>query len=270
MVVDRRRSACCINVPESWLQARAWAKIPSMIGAPMIDVRGLTRKFGDAVAVQDLNLEVARGEVFGFLGPNGAGKTTTIQMLCGLLRPSSGSMVIGGVNWQDDPDAVRRSFAFAPDTPPLYEYLTVAEYCDFVASLYGVTTSDRVDGLLAQLDLLDRRDHLCKSLSHGMRKKAHLAAILGVAPPLLVLDEPTNGLDPQGTRRFKDLIINLRDQGTTVFLSTHVLDVVEEVCDRIGVLQKGRLLVLGTVDELRRDGGESLEQLFLQLTSGAH
>lgn len=250
---------------------RVWAKILVMTGANMIEVRGLTRRFGDAVAVDALDLDVARGEVFGFLGPNGAGKTTTIQMLCGLLRPSSGSMAIGGVSWQADPDAVRRLFAFAPDTPPLYEYLTVAEYCDFVASLYGVAIRDRLDGLLAALDLLDRRNHLCKSLSHGMRKKAHLAAILGVAPPLLVLDEPTNGLDPQGTRRFKDLIMNLRDQGTTVFLSTHVLDVVEEVCDRIGVLHKGRLLALGTVGELRRgDTGESLEQLFLQLTSGAN
>lgn len=237
----------------------------------MIEVRGLTRHYGDAVAVRDLDLKVGRGEIFGFLGPNGAGKTTTIQMLCGLLRPTAGAITIGGISWRDDPDAVRRQFAFAPDTPPLYDYLTVGEYCEFVASLYGVDTGARVDALFEALDLVDRRDHLCKSLSHGMRKKAHLAAILSVEPPLLVLDEPTNGLDPQGTRRFKDLIMGLRDQGTTVFLSTHVLDVVEEVCDRIGVLQAGRLQALGTIDELRHGAtGASLEQLFLQLTNGTH
>lgn len=237
----------------------------------MIAVGGLTRRFGDAVAVDGLDLEVARGEVLGFLGPNGAGKTTTIQMLCGLLRPTAGMIRIAGVDWQQDADAVRRSFAYAPDTPPLYEYLTVTEYCDFVASLYGTAaTADRVEPFLRALDLLEHKDKLCKSLSHGMRKKAHLCAILGVAPPLLVLDEPTNGLDPQGTRAFKDLVMSLRDQGTTVFLSTHVLDVVEEVADRIGVLDKGRLLACGSLQQLQSGAAaESLERLFLDLTGEA-
>ena len=245
-------------------------KDTGMTEGAMIEVHGLTRRFGDAVAVDGLDLTVTRGEVFGFLGPNGAGKTTTIQMLCGLLRPNAGTIAVAGVDWQQDADAVRRSFAYAPDAPPLYDYLTVAEYCDFVGSLYGVKTSDRVEPFLQALDLLDRKDQLCKSLSHGMRKKAHLVAILGVAPPLLVLDEPTNGLDPQGTRAFKDLIMSLRDQGTTVFLSTHVLDVVEEVCDRIGVLVKGRLMACGSLGELRQgDASGSLERLFLKLTGGA-
>jgi len=248
----------------------SWVKIVAMTDGAMIEVRGLSRRFGDAVAVDGLDLTVGRGEVFGFLGPNGAGKTTTIQMLCGLLRPTSGAVQIAGVDWQDDADAVRRSFAYAPDTAPLYEYLTVAEYCDFVASLYGVVTTDRVEPFLRALDLWEHKDKLCKSLSHGMRKKAHLCAILGVAPPLLVLDEPTNGLDPQGTRAFKDLIMSLSDQGTTVFLSTHVLDVVEEVADRIGVLVKGKLMACGSLQELQKgDASGSLERLFLELAGGA-
>ena len=233
----------------------------------MIEIEALTRCFGDAVAVDCLSLEVARGEVFGFLGPNGAGKTTTMQMLCGLLRPTSGTIRVAGTSWQQGPDTVRRQFAYAPDTPPLYEYLTVAEYCDFVASLYGVQHDGLADSFLDALGMLERRDSLCKSLSHGMRKKAHLAAILAVQPPLLVLDEPSNGLDPQSTRHFKDLMLRLRDQGTTVFLSPHVLDVVEATCDRLGVLQNGRLLACGSLAELRSGASAAtLEELFLQLT----
>lgn len=234
----------------------------------MIEVEALTRRFGEAVAVDNLDLEVSCGEVFGFLGPNGAGKTTTMQMLCGLLRPTSGSIRVLGTDWLQDPDAVRRQFAYAPDTPPLYEYLTVAEHCDFVASLYGVRHVGLADSYLDSLGMRDRRDSLCKSLSHGMRKKAHLAAILAVRPPLLVLDEPSNGLDPQSTRHFKDLMLRLRDEGTTVFMSTHVLDVVEATCDRIGVLQNGRLLACGSVAELRSGASAAtLEDLFLQLTA---
>jgi ABC-2 type transport system ATP-binding protein len=238
----------------------------------MIATRGLRRTFGATVAVDELDLDVHRGEVFGFLGPNGAGKTTTIQMLCGLLSPTAGTIAIAGHDWRDDPQAVRRSFALAPDTPPLYDWLTVREYVGFVASLYGVAAGDRDAGsarFLAALDLEARADSLCKTLSHGMKKKAHLAAILTVAPPLLILDEPTNGLDPQSTRRFKDLVGELRDGGTTVFLSTHVLDVAEQICDRIGVLHRGRLLACGTMAELRRgDAPASLEDVFLALTAG--
>ncbi len=239
----------------------------------MIETRDLARHFGRTVAVDGLDLDVRKGEVFGFLGPNGAGKTTTIQMLCGLLRPTRGTIVIGGVDWYSDPQAVRRAFAFAPDSAPLYDYLTVREHVGFVASLYGVKAADRDARAARWLDALElgeRADSLCKSLSHGMRKKAHLAAVLTVAPPLLILDEPTNGLDPQSTRRFKDIVRELSAEGTTVFLSTHVLAVAEEVCDRIGVLHRGRLLACGTLDELRTGHQSgSLEDLFLQLTAVA-
>jgi ABC-2 type transport system ATP-binding protein len=236
----------------------------------MIETTGLTRTFGKTTAVLDLDLQVRAGEIYGFLGPNGAGKTTTIRMFCGLLRPSRGSIRIAGIDLQADAPAARHLFGFVPDTAPLYEYLTVIEYIGFVTSLYGISAATRDTRATAQLELLglaDQADDLCKSLSHGMRKKVHIAAMLTVAPRLLIMDEPTNGLDPKSTRVLKDVLVRARDAGTTVFLSTHVLDVAQEICDRIAILDRGRLLASGTMAELRaHDPGRSLEAVFLQLT----
>jgi ABC-2 type transport system ATP-binding protein len=236
----------------------------------MIETRGLTRTFGGTDAVRDLDLHVRAGELFGFLGPNGAGKTTTIRMLCGLLRPSRGSIRIGGVDLRADAAAARRLIGYAPDVAPLYEYLTVVEYIGFVTSLYGLAARERDARTAVQIErlgLAERADDLCKSLSHGMRKKVHLAAMFTVAPRILILDEPTSGLDPRSARVLKDVLADARDAGTTVFLSTHVLDVAEEICDRVGILHRGRMLACGSLAELRaQDASRSLEDVFLQLT----
>ncbi|MBL8896207.1 MAG: ABC transporter ATP-binding protein [Planctomycetes bacterium] len=238
----------------------------------MIEIQGLSRRFGAVLAVSELDLSIARGEIFGFLGPNGAGKTTTLRMLCGLLRPSSGTIRIGGLDLAAAPAAVRRLLAFAPDTPPLYEYLSVREHLGFVASLYGLSAAERDErsrALLPQFGLSAYADQLCKGLSHGTRKKAHLAALLCVAPQVLVLDEPTNGLDPRSTHELKQVLRAARDAGTTVFLSTHVLGVAEAICDRVGILSDGRLLACGTLEELRKSGDRSLEDVFLRVTEAS-
>lgn len=240
----------------------------------MIETRALTRRFGNAEAVVDLDLSVRDGEIFAFLGPNGAGKTTTIRMLCGLLQPTSGSSRIGGHDLAREPDAVRRVMALVPDTPPLYEFLTGREYIGFVASLYGVDAAKR-DALgmryLEEFDLASRADEVCKSYSHGMRKKLHIAAVLTTEPRVLLLDEPTNGLDPASARRLKDVLVATRDAGAAVFMSTHLLATAEEISDRVGILTDGRLRAEGTMEDLRRDGGgdASLEDVFLRLTEEA-
>ncbi len=237
----------------------------------MIVTHKLTRRFGASEAVTDLNLSVSAGEIYGFLGPNGAGKTTTIRMLCGLLRPSSGRIEINGVDLVSRPAEVRAITGLVPDTPPIYEYLSGREYIGFVASLYGIDPRRRdelAEHYLEAFDLAHRADELCKSYSHGMRKKIHIAAVLVTSPRVLFLDEPTNGLDPASARKLKDVLAVVRDGGTAVFLSTHLLDTAEEVCDRVGILTAGKLRAEGTMSELRDGGDASLEEIFLQLTEG--
>ena len=238
-----------------------------------IETRDLGRDFERKPAVDGLDLRIARGEVYGFLGPNGAGKTTTIRMLNGLLRPTRGEIRIEGRSFQDAAREIRSRTGLVPDTPPLYEFLTGDQYIGFVASLYGVDADQRdadAERWLRFFELEDRADDLCKNYSHGMRKKLHIAAVLCTRPAVLFLDEPTTGLDPRSARRLKDLVLELRSGGTTVFLSTHILDTAEELCDRIGILAGGRLRGEGTMAELRsRRDDASLEEIFLELTEAA-
>lgn len=241
-------------------------------GAAIV-ARNLTKAFGGTVAVEDLDLEVARGEIFGFLGPNGAGKTTTIRMLVGLLRPSSGSVHVAGVDLAMEPEKARSRVAYVPDTPYLYQKLTGREFLHFVAGLYSVdpdTARRRIDQLLPLLGLADRGDDLIEGYSHGMRQKTLMAAAMVHDPEVLFLDEPTVGLDPKSARLMQDIFRQLSRRGATVFLSTHLLEVAEKMCDRIGIIDHGRLIALGTVDELRTlsDRPGNLEDLFLQLTGG--
>lgn len=235
-----------------------------------IETIGLGREFAGNWAVQDLNLRVRTGELYGFLGQNGAGKTTTLRLLAGLLRPTEGVARIAGRTHAQDSRAVKMRLGFVPDTPPLYDYLTGRQYIALVASMWRVDRKlrdERSDRLLDLLNLSEQADDLCKSYSHGMRKKAHLAAVLTTAPEVLLLDEPTTGLDPGSTRRLKDLLRAEVDGGTTVLFSTHVLDTAEEICDRVGILAKGKLRAEGTVaDLLEQHGSKSLEDVFLLLT----
>ena len=239
----------------------------------MIATHGLGREFGGKWAVRELDLAVARGELYGFLGQNGAGKTTTLRMLAGLLRPNAGTVRIGGLEHAHDGRALRQQLGFVADTPPLYDYLTGRQHVALVASLWRVDrrTRDRRAGeLLELLELTDAADELCKGYSHGMRRKIHLAAVLTTAPAVLLLDEPTTGLDPVSTRRLKDLLRAQAERGTTVLLSTHVLEIAEQICHRVGILAAGRLCAEGTVAELReRHGERSLEDVFLRLAGGA-
>lgn len=235
-----------------------------------IETTGLGREFGGKWAVRDLNLRVHAGELYGFLGQNGAGKTTTLRLLAGLLRPSSGNAHIAGLSHAKDSRALKMQLGFVPDTPPLYDYLTGRQYIALVASMWRIDRhlrDERAERLLDLLHMSDVADDLCKSYSHGMRKKVHLAAVLTTKPKVLLLDEPTTGLDPGSTRRLKDLLRVEVELGTTVLLSTHVLDTAEEICDRVGILAKGQLLAEGTVAELRaQHDNRTLEDVFLALT----
>jgi ABC-2 type transport system ATP-binding protein len=236
-----------------------------------IEARGLGRAYDGVWAVRYLDLTIRPGEIYGFLGPNGAGKTTTIRMLAGLLRPSEGSVRIAGLDYQTAALRLKAITGLVPDTPPLYDYLTGRQYVALVASLWHVARSAREERqarLLQALALEDVADELCKGYSHGTRKKIHVAAVLVTAPAVLLLDEPTTGLDPRSARALKDLLRGESARGTTILFSTHVLETAEQICHRVGILDRGRLLAEGTMQELRAQRGEgTLEDIFLRLTA---
>jgi ABC-2 type transport system ATP-binding protein len=234
---------------------------------------GLGRAFDGRWAVRDLDLAVAPGEIYGFLGQNGAGKTTTLRMFAGLLRPSAGELRIAGLGHASAGRALRRRIGFLPDTPPLHDYLTGRQHLALVASLWGVPRRERDargERLFDALGITGAADELCKAASHGTRKKIHLAAVLATAPSVLLLDEPTSGLDPLAVRQLKDLLLEQARGGATVFLSTHGLELAEQVCHRIGILAGGQLRAEGAAAALRAQHGDvSLEDVFLAVTRDA-
>lgn len=236
----------------------------------MISIQHLHKRFGDLLAVDDLDLEIAGGELFGFLGPNGAGKTTTIKLMTGLLKPTSGRIFIGGHDIQTEPVLAKRLIGYMPDAPYLYEKLTGREFLNFVTDLYSLNESskERAQELLELFDLLPYRDRLIEDYSHGMRQKLVFSSILLREPEVIIIDEPMVGLDPKSARLLKDTLKGLTRGGTTVFISTHTLDVVEELCDRVGIIDRGCLVALGTMDELRNlsQTAGGLEDIFLELT----
>lgn len=241
----------------------------------MIEFNDVTRTYGERVAVSHLSLTVRAGELFCFLGPNGAGKTTSIKMLVGLLRPTSGTLNVCGYNLTTQHREAAQSIGYVPDEPYLYDKLTGREFLQFVAGMYGMSKSDEREGIeenSAALDLNGFVDDLTETYSHGMKQRLVFAAALLHRPPVLVIDEPLVGLDPRTARIVKDLMRKKADQGASVFVSTHSLAMVEEIADRIGILNQGCLRAIGTLQELR--GGQdadafNLESLFLDLTSGA-
>lgn len=239
----------------------------------MIETTALTRFYGSFPAVQNLDLIVEPGELFGFLGPNGAGKTTTIRMLVGLLRPTSGSATVAGHDVLQDPLAAKRSVGYLAQTPLLYNKLTGREFLRFVGGLYKLTDDEvapRAEQLLDLLELTDKADQLIESYSGGMQRKIGLSAALLHEPQVLILDEPLTGLDPYSARRVKDLLRDLCQRGHTVFMATHVLEIAERMCDRVGILDQGHLIAVGTMEALRDQAKSSatttLEDLFLHLT----
>jgi ABC-2 type transport system ATP-binding protein len=240
----------------------------------LIETRDLMKRYGDKVAVNNVNFNVYGGEVFGFLGPNGAGKTTTIKMIVGLLQPTSGSVKVAGYDVQTQPILAKASCGYVPDTPNLYAKLTGRELFRFVGDLYNLDRAQaahRIDELLRMFDLTRAAEDTVDSYSHGMQQKTSLAAALMHDPRVLVLDEPTVGLDPKSARLIKDILRQLADRGAAVMLSTHILEIAERMCDRIGIINQGQLIAQGSMDELRaldKTGQTSLEDIFLDLTGG--
>ena len=238
----------------------------------MLQLRGVVKRYGDFAAVKGIDLDVPRGEIFGFLGPNGAGKTTTIRMVAGVLEPTEGSIVIGGYDLETHPVRAKARIGYIPDRPFLYEKLSGGEFLRFVTGLWGKdepAAEDRADGLLEIFDLQEWKHELIESYSHGMRQKLLITSALIHQPELIVVDEPMVGLDPRSARILKDLFRVFVERGGTVFLSSHTLEVVEAVCDRIAIIREGSIIAQGTMDDLRGqvDSGEAhLEEIFLKVT----
>lgn len=247
----------------------------------MIRLEHLSKTYGRTSAVKDLSFEVARGELFGFIGPNGAGKTTTIKMMTGLLAPTRGRVFIDGMDLNRNPRAAKQLIGFIPDRPYLYEKLTGREFLCFIGDLYGVGPAEsvrRAEHWLTTFGLAEWGHELIEAYSHGMKQRLIMSAALLHEPRVLVVDEPMVGLDPSAIVQVKALFRSLTAEGTTIFMSTHTLQVAEDLCNRIGVLHRGRLIALGSPDQLRRQvaAGNAdrplagdLEAVFMQLTAEA-
>ena len=252
------------------VDATAAARAAAPIASPMLELKDVRKQYGDFTAVKGLDLQVRRGEVFGFLGPNGAGKTTTIRMVAGVLQPSGGQILLGGDDLHATPEKAKQRLGYIPDRPYLYEKLSGGEFLRFVAGLWGYEGDEveqRADRMLRLFNLDQWKDELIESYSHGMRQKLLITSALLHQPEMIVVDEPMVGLDPRSARILKDLFRTFADDGGTVFLSTHTLEVAEALCDRIAIIAGGEIIAFGTMDELRTeatDGAAHLEEIFLR------
>ncbi len=253
---------------------REWHTQPKRRLGPLIRLENLSKSYdrGKTWAVRDLDLRVEPGEIFGFLGPNGAGKTTTIKMMVGLLEPDRGTVNMAGFDMNSHPLDIKRRISFVPDAPEIYDRLTGIEYLSFMANVYQVPAEkrkERLDHLLDLFAMTNSVGNLINSYSHGMRQKIVLIGALLHNPQVFILDEPMVGLDPRSSHNLKELMRSHCDQGHCVFFSTHVLEVAERLCDRIGIIHQGQLIALGTMDQLREQAQdrESLERIFLELTA---
>ena len=239
-----------------------------------VETFNLTKTFGKLTAVSDLSLTVNKGEIFGFLGPNGAGKTTTIKMLTGLLKPTSGTARIMGKDIQEDPIEAKSVIGLVPDEPRIYEKLTGVEFLRFMGNLFGAekeSIEKKIRELLKLFDLAGRGEELIQGYSHGMKQKIAIAGALIHSPKVLFFDEPTVGLDPKSARIIKDILKFRAKSGDCIFVSTHILEIAERMCDRIGIIQDGKLVAEGNMGKLRKlskDDEGNLEEIFLQLTGG--
>ena len=239
----------------------------------MIDIINLTKDYGTTIAVCDLSLSVASGEIYGFIGPNGAGKTTTIRMMGGIIAPTSGSVIIDGFDMAKNPVGAKQIIGFVPDRPFLYEKLTGREFLKFSSDLYSVNSDifeQKSASLLKQFALWDWANEIIEAYSHGMKQRLIIAAALLHDPKVLIIDEPMVGLDPTGVRMVKDILKQLAANNITIFLSTHTLSIAEDLCHRIGVIHKGTLLAQGTLAQLNeaaKTGEAKLEEVFLNLVS---
>ncbi|WP_276907672.1 ABC transporter ATP-binding protein [Peptoniphilus duerdenii] len=237
----------------------------------MLEIKNLTKKFGDKVAVDNIDLSVKSGEIYGFLGPNGAGKTTTIKMIVGMLMPDGGSISVDGIDAINDDVEAKRQIAYVPDSPEIYDIMTGRQYLNFIADVFELSDEERnkqIDRYAEVFEMKDNLDVMIAGYSHGMKQKIVIMGALIHSPKLLILDEPMVGLDAKSSFRLKEIMRALADEGRTVFFSTHVMEVAENLCDRIGIINRGKIIAVGTLDEIKaaaKDTG-SLEKIFLELT----
>ena len=237
-----------------------------------VELKGVAKRYGEILAVDNMDLTINPGEIFGLLGPNGSGKSTTLKMLLGLVQSDYGSVNVLGLDVQKEAVAVKQLVGYVPESPRLYEFLTGIEYLDFIGDIYGMKTEEksaRINEYLKALELEGREGDMISSYSGGMKQKVALISAFLHRPKLLILDEPLSGLDPRSAKIVKDLLHELKAQGVTTLMSTHVLEIAQAICDRIAIMYHGKLLALGGIDELRKKAsmpGSGLEDIFLKLT----
>ena len=241
-------------------------------GAVAVELKGVVKGYNEILAVDEVDLTIETGEIFGLLGPNGSGKSTTLKMLLGLVQPDAGSVYVLGLDVNKDAVAVKRLVGYAPESSHLYEFLTGIEFLDFIGDIYGMEAEEkrtRINEYLKALQLEGREGDMISSYSSGMKQKIALIAAFLHKPKLLVLDEPLNGLDPRSARIVKDFLQRLKLQGVTTIMSTHILEIAQAVCDRIGIIYQGKILALGNMEELQKMAmlpSSGLEEIFLKLT----
>jgi ABC-2 type transport system ATP-binding protein len=239
---------------------------------PAVRFENVTKRYGDLTAVDNLSLDIRKGEVLGLLGPNGSGKSTTMKMLLGLIPPSSGTVNVLGYDVARNPVEVRRRIGYVPESPRIYEFLTALEFLDLTGDIYGMkpdAKKERISEFIGAFDLEGREGDIISSYSDGMKQKVAIISALMHRPEFLIMDEPLRGLDPKSAKIVKDLLHELAAQGVTTVISTHVMEIAQAMCDRIAIVYHGRLLALGTVDEIRESAkmpGSGLEDIFLKLT----
>ncbi len=232
----------------------------------MLDIAHLTKTFGDKKAVDDLSLHIRPGEIYGFIGHNGAGKTTTIKACCGILQFDAGEIHVDGVSVRSDPMACKRKLAYIPDNPDLYEFMTGIQFLNFIADIFGVSAADRQARIRKYADAFELTGDLAQSVSaysHGMKQKLAIISALIHEPKLIIMDEPFVGLDPKASHLLKEIMRDICREGGAIFFSTHVLEVAEKLCDKVAIIQNGRLIRSGTMEEVK--GDTSLEDVFLEL-----
>ena len=249
--------------------------LPATGGQIAVEAKSLVKRYGVMTAVDGVSFQIGRGEIVGFLGANGAGKTTTLRMLCGLVKPTSGKALIDGLDIFGEPLQAKARLGYLDEEPFVHPHLTGREFLNYIADLYrmprGPERQQRMERLLGLFELADRNGELIGAYSHGMRQKIGLASLLIREPSVLLLDEPTNGLDPRSARLVKDLLEELAARGTSVLLSTHILEVAQALCHRLAIIDHGKIVATGTMEDLRAQTGSekaSLEDLFLKLTAG--
>ncbi|MBF0450329.1 MAG: ABC transporter ATP-binding protein [Candidatus Magnetomorum sp.] len=238
----------------------------------MIKLIHLSKNYGHQTAINNIHLSVSPGEIFGFIGPNGAGKTTSIQIMAGLLAPTSGDVFLSGVSMNANPVRAKRLIGYIPDRPYIYEKLTGLEYLRFIADFYQITLKDftkKSEHLLQLFGLIHRQNELIEAYSHGMKQRLIMASALLHDPPIIIVDEPMVGLDPVAIKLVREVFKQRSQQGTTIFLSTHTLSLAEQICDRVGIIHKGQLIATGSMDDLKassKSDTKDLEDIFFQLT----